>query len=121
MGVFVSCLWVCFLCVVFVCVNGVIFLGVFVGVFGVCVCVCYECVYRGCFGLGCGLGCGQGQWLGCDRCGGLGSGLARWLGWGKGLTPCHVAQPRPPPWIVLGRMARFTIGCGLNAPVALIN
>ena len=117
MGVFVGYSWVFFLCVVFVCVNGGIIVGVFVGVLGcVCFCVCIS----GCFVLGCGLGWWAGPVAGLwsVRWAGLWAGPVAVLG---GLTPCHVAQPRPPPWTVLGRMARFTIGCGLNAPVALIN
>ena len=55
MGVFVSYLWVFFLCVVFVCVNG----GIIVGVLG-CVCLC---VYSGgvlCWAVGWPGGCAGG-------------------------------------------------------------
>ena len=92
---------------VFVCVNGGIIVGVFVGVLG---CVCISGVF--CAGLWAGPVAG----LCSVRWAGLWAGPVAVLG---GLTPCHVAQPRPPPWTVLGRMARFTIGCGLNAPFCL--
>ena len=117
--VLVGYLWVFFLCVVFFCVNGGITVGVLGCVFFVCVCGCHVCVFRGCF---CTWAVG---WV-VGRAGGwvvvffVGCGLARWLDWGGG-SPHRLGRDPPTMDFGLAAWHGFTIGCSLNAPVALIN